>query len=243
MAFSATRSSLAEHATVPTPTMTTLCLPSGVQSVAVIGTIKDARPIEPTPTRTERSSSEWGDRRRGRGRCGRRDHPFGVAVGQLRVPLSPGSNSVPAVAGKARTQRSDTFAPRCGVRRVRLARGRAALAALGGRGGQLHGFGDRRRGLVGLGPGRSNWRRVAVVAMYTASSLRTRGSGMESEPGIRPLCGVVTDARQGTSHYGGVYRPRQGLHDAGCRTGPRWAGAWGGVRPATGPELAVRRGA
>ncbi len=64
MALSATRSSLAEHATVPTPTMTTLCLPSGVQSVAIIGTIKDARPIEPTPTRTERSSSEWGDRRR-----------------------------------------------------------------------------------------------------------------------------------------------------------------------------------
>ena len=41
MAFSTTRISLAEHATVPMPTMTTLCLPSGVQSMAVIGTIKD----------------------------------------------------------------------------------------------------------------------------------------------------------------------------------------------------------
>ena len=41
MPFSTTRISLAENDDCPMPTMTTLCLPSGVRSVAGIGAIKD----------------------------------------------------------------------------------------------------------------------------------------------------------------------------------------------------------
>ena len=41
MPFSTTRISLAAKYDCPMPTLTTRCLPSGVQSMAVIGAIKD----------------------------------------------------------------------------------------------------------------------------------------------------------------------------------------------------------
>ena len=45
MPFSTTRNLRGRTYDCPMPTMTTRCLPSGVQSLAVIGAIKDARPI------------------------------------------------------------------------------------------------------------------------------------------------------------------------------------------------------